>query len=167
MLGKLFGKKKSGYYLELSEDEASAVPASKPAPKAAAAAPSKAPKAKKSEPAKATTKGETPAPTAAEAPTKQPAKQAAPAVPTAVSKASAAMPQEVATPEPMSDPLELIRTALAASANQTAPDAEAAESNFAPDYLAPKPNARRRRPGPSMSPFKSMAKDMKKTTSGF
>ncbi|MEM1253633.1 MAG: hypothetical protein AAGI69_14470 [Cyanobacteria bacterium P01_H01_bin.21] len=164
MLGKLFGKKKSGYYLELSEDEASAVPASKPAPKAAKAAPSKAPEAKKSEPAKATT-SETPAPAAAAA---TPAKQAAPAVPAAVSKASAAMPQEVATPEPMSDPLELIRTALAASANQTAAaEAAAEESNFAPDYLAPKPSARRRRPGPSMSPFKSMAKDMKKTTSGF
>ncbi|MGD1952296.1 MAG: hypothetical protein ACFB14_22005 [Leptolyngbyaceae cyanobacterium] len=162
MLGKLFGKKKSGYYLELSEDEASAVPASKPAPKAAKAAPSKAPEAKKSEPAKAT-EGETPTPAAAAAP----AKQAVPAVPTAVSKAASAMPQEVATPEPMSDPLELIRTALAASANQTAAGAEAAESNFAPDYLAPKPSARRRRPGPSMSPFKSMAKDMKKTTSGF
>ena len=161
MLGKLFGKKKSGYYLELSEDEASAVPASKPAPKAEVAAPSKAPEAKKSEPAKAT-EGETPVAAAA------PAKQAAPAVPTAVSKAASAMPQEVATPEPMSDPLELIRTALAASANQTTTEAEAAaEAGFAPDYLAPKPSARRRRPGPSMSPFKSMAKDMKRTTSGF
>ena len=163
MLGKLFGKKKSGYYLELSEDEASAVPASTPAPKAETAAPSKASEAKKSEPATAP-KGEAPTPAAAAAP----AKPAAPAVPATVSKASAAMPQEVATPEPMSDPLELIRTALAASANQPAQEAEvAAESNFAPDYLAPKPSARRRRPGPSMSPFKSMAKDMKKTTSGF
>ena len=41
MLGKLFGKKKSGYYLELSEEEISAIPeaAEKPAPAPAAAAP--------------------------------------------------------------------------------------------------------------------------------
>ena len=168
MLGKLFGKKKSGYYLELSEDEASAVPSSKPASKAAS---SKASKAKGKSGPKAVAEAPTAeqqAATAEQPAATAPAKQAAPAISSTISKAAAAMPQEVATPEPMSDPLELIRTALAASANQTAAKPkETTEANFAPDYLAPKPSARRRRPGPSMSPFKSMAKDMKKTTAGF
>lgn len=157
MLGKLLGKgKKSGYYLELSEDEIAAVPepSVKPAPQAPVA---------KVEPTPATSKT-----AAATEPTATPAAPQAtvPDVAAAVSKAAAAIPQEVAVPEPMSDPLELIRTALAAAANQTSETEPKSTPTFA-EYSAPLAKARRRRPGPSMSPFKSMAKDMRKTSSGF
>lgn len=149
MLGKLFGKKKDKYYLELSEEEINAVPE-----------PAAAPEAPQVEAADAETAPPVDGKAAA------PAKKAASAAPTltpAVSKAAAAMPQEVATPAPMSDPLELIRTAIAASSAKAA--AETPEATF--DYRMPVAKASRRRPGPSMSPFKGMAKDMKRTTAGF
>ena len=159
MLGKLLGKK-SGYYLELSEDEIAAIPEPpvKPAPKAPAAK------------VDATATSETAATesaTATDAVATPAAPQATvPAVAATISKASAAIPQEVAVPEPMSDPLELIRTALAAAANQ-APETSPEPTPAFAEYSAPLAKARRRRPGPSMSPFKSMAKDMRKTNSGF
>ncbi len=153
MLGKLFGKKKGKYYLELSEEEINAVPE-----------PAEAPEANQPE---AVDKAAAPAEGSA------PAKKAsaAPAIPPtlapAVSKAANAMPQEVATPAPMADPVELIRTAIAAAPSQSASNSgeEAGESTF--DYRMPVATASRRRPGPSMSPFKGMAKDMKRTTAGF
>lgn len=166
MLGKLLGKvKKSGYYLELSEDEIAAVPepSVKPAPQAPVA---------KVEPTPATSKTAAAEPAAAEPTATEPAATPAapqatvPDVAAAVSKAAAAIPQEVAVPEPMSDPLELIRTALAAAANQASETESKSTPTFA-EYSAPLAKARRRRPGPSMSPFKSMAKDMRKTSSGF
>ncbi|MEL6130035.1 MAG: hypothetical protein AAFR24_08420 [Cyanobacteria bacterium J06627_3] len=158
MLGKLLGKgKKSGYYLELSEDEIAAIPepSVKPTPQAPVA---------KVESTPATSKTVSAEPAAAEP--AAPPQATVPAVSAAVSKAAAAIPQEVAVPEPMSDPLELIRTALAAAANQASETESKSTPTFA-EYSAPLAKARRRRPGPSMSPFKSMAKDMRKTNSGF
>lgn len=155
MLGKLFGKKKDKYYLELSEEEINAVPE-----------PAAAPEAPQVE-AAAAVASETAPPVDGKAAAPAKKVSAAPAVPTvtaAVSKAAAAMPQEVATPAPMSDPLDLIRTAIAASSAKTA-EAETSEATF--DYRMPVAKASRRRPGPSMSPFKGMAKDMKRTTAGF
>ena len=159
MLGKLLGKK-SGYYLELSEDEIAAIPEPpvKPAPKAPAA---------KVEATATSETAATESATATAAVATPAAPQATvPAVAATISKASAAIPQEVAVPEPMSDPLELIRTALAAAANQ-APETSPEPTPAFAEYSAPLAKARRRRPGPSMSPFKSMAKDMRKTNSGF
>ncbi|MEM6253010.1 MAG: hypothetical protein AAF821_08815 [Cyanobacteria bacterium P01_D01_bin.156] len=151
MLGKLLGKK-SGYYLELSEEEISAIPEP-------VASPAAAPQAASPEPESVGA-----APTAA-APT--PKTVAAPALASSISKAAAAMPQEAATPGQISDPVELIRTAIAAAPSQAATEevAESSEPEF--DYRAPIAKASRRRPGPSMSPFKTMAKDMKRTPAGF
>ena len=101
MLGKLLGKK-SGYYLELSEQEIDAIPEPLKAPVAAVA--------KAVDAAVDSAEGAAAALTEASAP----AAPAIPALDKAVSKASNAMPQEVAVPEATApDPLELIRTALA------------------------------------------------------
>ncbi|MEM1242270.1 MAG: hypothetical protein AAGI45_20770 [Cyanobacteria bacterium P01_H01_bin.26] len=150
MLGKLFGKK-SNYYLELSEEDIEAPPQ----PLAATA--------EKIVPAvnSVTATTESPAPEKAVSKNKETAETssaaAEPAVETAPSPAAA----------PLSDPLELIRTAIAASSNQSQPaPEEEAESTFSTDYLLPNVTSRRRRPGPSLSPFKSMAKDMKRSSSG-
>lgn len=159
MLGKFFGKKKSGYFLELSEDEISA--SSEASEKSALEAPQAAEKPAVAAATTATAATTAPAPAAA-------VKESVSAISDAVSKASEAMPQKAASPAPLSDPLELIRTALASSANTAEPKAEVeAESNFSTDYLVPRATARRRRPGPSLSSFRSMAKDMRRTTAGF
>lgn len=153
MLGKLLGKK-SGYYLELPEEVIAAIPEPPATPAA--------PKAK----AEASVVEASPtSETEASATTQKPA-AAVPELAATISKASAAMPQEPAVPQPMSDPLELIRTALAASANQPVSDVDS-EPQPTFDYTTPVAKARRRRPGPSMSPFKTIAKDMKKTNAGF
>jgi cytoskeletal protein RodZ len=75
------------------------------------------------------------------------AKESAPA-PAAATKAEApAADQAKATPAPKPVPVE--------------PKPEPV-GNFATDYLmAPSANMGRRRPGPSLSPFKDLAKDMK------
>ncbi len=141
MLGKLFGKKKSEFYLELSEDDVAAVPEPPPAP---AAAPVAAPKA--------VVQSEAPA--------------AQPEVEKSKKKGEKVTAPATSAPAPsISDPVELIRTALAASANQ--PSATESESVPTFDYTTPVAKASRRRPGPSMSPFKTMAKNMKRTTAGF
>ncbi|MEO0350023.1 MAG: hypothetical protein AAF282_08240 [Cyanobacteria bacterium P01_A01_bin.15] len=150
MLGKLFGKK-SNYYLELSEEDIEALP------KPLAAAAEKIVPVVNS----VTATIESPAPEKAVSKNQQTAENgsaaAQPPVETAPSPAAA----------PLSDPLELIRTALAASSNQSqsASDDEP-EPTFSTDYLLPNATSRRRRPGPSLSPFKSMAKDMKRGSSG-
>lgn len=139
MLGKLLGKK-SGYFLELSEEEIDSIPGA-PATSAsvAPAASQESPKAKA-------------APAAAKPAASKPAKQAS-------------VPAAPAPTASISDPIELIRTALASSANQPpAPEPEP-EPTF--DYTTPVAKASRRRPGPSMASFKTMAKDMRKTASGF
>lgn len=148
MLGKLLGKasKKAKYYLELTEDEIAAIrePSETPAPES--------PKAKAATTAKAASaKGKAP--------------EAKGKAPEATDKAPAAAPQEVAVPQPMVDSVEIIRSAIAAAAKQ----AESAEASSAAtfDYTTPVAKARRRRPGPSMSPFKTMVKTMKRTPSGF
>ena len=148
MLGKLFGKK-SNYYLELSEEDIEALP--KPLATAA----------EKIVPAvnSITAATESPAPEKAVSKNKDANGSAAeqPPVETAPSPATA----------PLSDPLELIRTAIAASSNQSQPASEdVAEPTFSTDYLLPNATSRRRRPGPSLSPFKTMAKDMKRSSSG-
>ena len=154
MLGKLFGEKKGGYYLELSEEEINAVPEPPAAPAAPAAPQAEAPAA-------------VPTEAGGEAAAAPPAKAAAPvqAVASSVSKAAAAMPQEAATPTPMADTQELIRAAIAAASQSAQASAENVSEPF--DYRMPVASAGRRRPGPSMSPFKGMAKDMKRTKSGF
>lgn len=151
MLGKLLGNKKSKYYLELSEDEIAAVP-EPPAKLEVAVAPAVA------------ANGDAPAAEPGEAAVAA-APLPVPALAPSVSKAAAAMPQEAAVPAAMSDPVELIQTALAAAANKPAAAPEAPKPTF--DYTAPVAKAKRRRPGPSMAPFKTIAKDMKKTTAGF
>ncbi|MEM9483688.1 MAG: hypothetical protein AAGA83_08335 [Cyanobacteria bacterium P01_F01_bin.116] len=140
MLDKLLGKK-SGYYLELSEEEIAAIPepAATPAPKKVATV-------AQSVVAKAAAAI---APKAADSTEKTAQPEAQPAVVTA----------------PMTDTVELIRTAIAAAANKPKPAAPEPAPKF--DYTTPVAKASRRRPGPSMSPFKTMAKDMRKTTAGF
>ncbi|MGD1857767.1 MAG: hypothetical protein ACFB2W_26325 [Leptolyngbyaceae cyanobacterium] len=161
MLGKLFGKKskKDGYFLELSEEELEAIP--EPIASAVSAVvPVAESKAAKDAPAKS------PEPSGDAKPAAQnaPAKSAVPTLDKSVSKAAAAMPQVAATPQATTDPLELIRTAIAESSKKSQAKAESTEPF---DYTTPVAKAGRRRPGPSMSPFKSIAKDMKKTSSGF
>lgn len=136
MLGKLLNQKPK-YYLELSEDEIAAIPEP-------AATPAPAPAA--------------PAPAAVQAePSTQPVVESQP------EQASTPAP---AAPAAISDPIELIRTAIATAGNQSAPAPEP-EPTPTFDYTTPVAKASRRRPGPSMSPFKTMAKDMSKTTAGF
>ncbi len=127
---------KKSYHLELSEDEIAAIP--EPSAPAAQAAP----------PQPAAVQSEGPADPAVES------KQGAAPAPAASAPAAS-----------MSDPVEIIRTALAAAANK--PSASESEPVPTFDYTTPVATASRRRPGPSMSPFKTMAKDMRKTTSGF
>ena len=149
MLGKILGKK-SGYYLELPEEEIDAIPE----PPATPAAPAPAPTA----PVAATAAVETA--TATETPAADSNSK------NKKTKTAAAAPQAPAVSS--RDPVDIIRAAIAASGNSSQPTEEPpAEPTFAGDYLMPNPSPRRRRPGPSMSPFKSMAKDMKKTTAGF
>ncbi len=138
MLGKLLNQK-SKYYLELSEEEIAAIP--EPAATPATAPATSAPAAVQSEPS-----------------TPQPVVESQPA------QASTSAPT---APAAISDPIELIRTAIAAAGNQSAPAPEPEPAAPTFDYTTPATKAPRRRPGPSMSPFKTMAKDMKKTTAGF
>lgn len=155
MLGKLFGKK-SGYYLELSEEEIAAIPV---APQASAA-PAPVAIAATTTPAKAAVKAP-----ATDSPAK--ATKESQAKGKKQKTAEAAAPAAPAQP-PLTDPLELIYTALATTANQSGPAPEKApEPTFSSDYLMPAASSSRRRPGPSMSPFKSMVKGMKRTRSGF
>lgn len=154
MLGKLLGKK-SGFYLELPEDEIAAIPevAATPAPQAQPAPQAvAAPQAQAESAAKPETTTAAPNATKAPAATKA-SKKEAPAAPAAV----------VTTP--ITDTQELIRTAIAAAANRPAPVEEPPTPTFT-DYV-PKPIMSRRRPGPSMSSFQTMAKEMKASKSGF
>ncbi|MBT9315993.1 hypothetical protein [Leptothoe spongobia] len=152
MLDKLLGKK-SRYYLELSEDEIAAVPKPADTPTPKSAAPKAAPVAD-AKPA---------------APKATPVAAAKPATPKAASdKASEKAVTPAVATNPIPDSQELIRTALAASVTSSQPLAEKGpEPTFSSDYLMPKASAGRRRPGPSMSPFKSMAKNMRRQSSGF
>jgi hypothetical protein len=83
-------------------------------------------------------------------------KSAKPAVPVAAATAVAAT---LAMPT-VSDSSAIIQTAL--NQSKTASVVAAAESGFATKYLAPMPRAGRRRPGPVMNTYLSMAKEMKK-----
>ncbi|MEO0866833.1 MAG: hypothetical protein AAFY17_00010 [Cyanobacteria bacterium J06642_11] len=140
MLGKLLGKK-SGYYLELSDEEIAKIPeppveSAPPAPQVQAVAGGDA-----SDPATATVSAD--------------------GTPAAASQAT------VLTTTPMTDTVELIRSAIAAAGNQTEKAAEPESTAPVFDYTTPVAKASRRRPGPSMSPFKDMVKNMKRTQSGF
>ena len=159
MLGKLLGKKKKEYFLELSEDAISAIAEPIEDLAAKVSAP-EAPESKAEPTAKENKKEGKKAETAAAKPATTKAAPAIPQLSPAISKAAAAMPQETAKPEPMADPVDVIRNAIAAAGNQSA--ANEAEETF--DYTVPATAAPRRRPGPSMSPFKSLAKDLKKTS---
>ncbi|MBE9068968.1 hypothetical protein IQ260_20190 [Leptolyngbya cf. ectocarpi LEGE 11479] len=163
MLGKLFGKKsdkKSGYFLELSEEEVAALP--KAAKEQAAAAVSET-VAAVSEAAEAVSEAvESVASDVAPTPSKKAASKKG-AASKAAPQQEAAPQKKAAPPAPTNDPVELIRTAIAASASKSAANSNST-STF--DYRAPVTPVRRRRPGPSMSPFKSMAKGIKRS-SGF
>jgi hypothetical protein len=80
---------------------------------------------------------------------KQPAKAAAP-------KAVAAAPAQPRSAE------EIIVSAIAAAGKPTDSQGNVipAAQNFATDYLMPTTNGSRRRPGPSMSPFRGMAREV-------
>lgn len=95
-----------------------------------------APKAKVTEAPAA----ESPAPAAAVAATGTPEAPAAPAAKPAVAAAPPAPAKPVAPPKPA---------------------VPAGPATFAPQYLAPKATNSRRRPGPSLSPYLSMAKQMR------
>ncbi|MEO1403097.1 MAG: hypothetical protein AAFV72_17865 [Cyanobacteria bacterium J06635_1] len=170
VIGKLFGFKKSGYYLELVEEgsEQSASPT-----QAAVATPSveatpKSAPAKKTKAKKTTTAQVAPA----ESPVVQEAAVSSPSVAeeAAVSSPSPDVSEvaqvETAAPVPqvsVTDPLELIRAALSNSGTASGGDNGAVtEGNFATDYLVLPSGSGRRRPGPSLSPFKDMAKGMRR-----
>lgn len=172
MLGKLFGKKsdkKSGYFLELSEEEIAALP--KAAKEQATEAVSSA-VAAVSDAAEAVSDAVESIVTDAESAVSEEttSKKEAKAAASKSAPQEKAAPQKQAAPQkteqaaPMTDTVELIRTAIAAAANKSEAAGSGAASTF--DYRAPVTPARRRRPGPSMSPFKSMAKSVKRS-SGF
>lgn len=127
--------KKSGYFLELDESQDS-----EPAPKPAAEQP-------KPEPAKAS---ESPKAAPAQA-TKEQAQKPEPA---ANNNASAPKPATQPSGSPLANPSGM----AVASAKVDMKSA----GNFSTEYLVnPKlSNGSRRRPGPSLSPFKDMAKQM-------
>ena len=131
----LFGIGKSSYYLELDEASGTASAPAAPAAKAAAAP-------------KAAAKAEVPAAKASK--TKPvPAGQTAPT------------PVPTATPVPTPTLVEGELPAARAMANGAKKAGK--EATFATDYLVnPRiSNGGRRRPGPSLSPFKDMAKQVK------
>lgn len=136
MVGKILGLgKKSDYFLEF--DEA----------KSAASAPTEP--AKKSEPAPVKT--EAPKAEAVE-PKKEKAAKQAKAKKAEKPKAEKAPAPVAATvaPEPVKEPAPLNSGIVPTPAGMT----------FASDYLMPKPKASRRRPGPSMTMFKDMARQV-------
>jgi len=88
---------------------------------------------------------------------KKSSKKSAPAP--AAAPVAAAAPAAPAAP----DPVDIIRAALSNSAPTAEGDTTAATpGNFATDYLLPTKPAPRRRPGPSLAKFKTMAKDYKR-----
>lgn len=149
MLSKIFGKKKSGYFLELKEEdsqqaakpEVSAKPQAEKPAEAATQAP--AVEEKPAEPAPTsskTKKSSIKSKKATKSPEKQPEKQ----------------PEQ----EPSSVPLISSFPASATSASQNG-KAEPQEVAFASKYLLT-PTLSRRRPGPSLSTYKNMARQVKK-----
>lgn len=136
----LFSKKKDGFYMEAPPVEnAPAAPAkAAAAPAKVEAAPAKADAKDKAAPAKAAAKGKAPA-------KKGEAKTAVAAV------------QKAAV---VSDPVDLINAALAASKVATE-EAAAVAGGFADKYKLPLAMPTRR-PGANMAMYKSMAKDMKR-----
>lgn len=74
-------------------------------------------------------------------------------------------PQATPPAEPLPDPVEVIRAALA---NSKAPETDASapqepDTNFATDFPLPLMQPGRRRPGPSLNPFKDMARQTRAT----
>ncbi|NJL85375.1 MAG: hypothetical protein HC886_04450 [Leptolyngbyaceae cyanobacterium SM1_1_3] len=154
VLGKVFGINKSGYFLELDEEsEAKLQPAIAQRPSAAPQ--QAAPKQPKVEPTALSAKGVEIFPAAAEVATKAALKadqtELEPAKLEKMSKESASTSQDLANLGAL--PL------AAAEAKQPSPGAE---MTFAPDYLSRSTASEgRRRPGPSLSPFKQMAKTVR------
>jgi hypothetical protein len=131
VIGKIFGKKKSEFFLEIKDDGSEAIVS--PAKEAEAPTP-------------VATAGETAsAPAASEQPV-------------------AAAPVAATPPTPPStavtDTAALIRAAVSKPASKPV-EAAAEGPTFATDYLITPANGSRRRPGPSLDAFKSMAKGMR------
>lgn len=78
----------------------------------------------------------------------------------AVAEPAIAQKTVAAAPAAPRDPEDIIRAAITAGTQQTDSSGNVinAAQNFATDFLMPQANSSRRRPGPSLSPFKSMAK---------
>lgn len=155
VIGKLFGFKKSGYYLELGEEGSE-----QSAPQAVVATPlveanSKSAPAQKTKTQKTKAKA-----TPAEASVAEAAVSSSSPDGSEVAETKPAEPVPQAS---VTDPVELIRAALSNSATSSGGSNGAVTAgNFATDYLVLPSRSGRRRPGPSLSPFKDMAKGMRR-----
>lgn len=157
VIGKLFGFKKSGYYLELSEEDIQ-----QSAPQAVAAPPSVEANSK-SAPAKKTKTQKTKATaTPTEASVSEEVATSSPSPEVKVSEVAAVQTAEPVAQVSVTDPVELIRAALSNSATTSDDNGAVPVGNFATDYLVSPSRSGRRRPGPSLSPFKDMAKGMRR-----
>ncbi|WP_346292523.1 hypothetical protein [Sphaerothrix gracilis] len=164
VLGKVFGLKKSGYFLELDEDNSGSAPqpqksAPQPQKQAASQPQSASQKQPKAEPTPLEAKGVEVFPAKAEVATEAALKseqtdEVSPEQLDKKSKQSASTSQDLA-------PAGALPVA-AAEAKGNSSHSSAPEKTFATDYLVtPEVSGGRRRPGPSLSPFKQMAKTVK------
>ncbi|WP_013321185.1 hypothetical protein [Gloeothece verrucosa] len=143
MLKKIFGGKKSDYYLELKEDASPAKPevSAEPSAQESPSAPAETP--------------------AVEEKPAEPVAKSAKSKKTSVKSKKAAAPKEKA-PETASESVPLVTSfpVSAATSSQNG-KAEPQEVAFASKYLLT-PTLGRRLPGPSLNTFKSMARQVKK-----
>jgi hypothetical protein len=151
MLKKLFGGKKSAYFLELDESQKPEPAKEKKAEEKKAQAPSKPVEVKKAEPSKAT---EAPkAETAAKNTKKTSVKDKAKTEPTQ------AKPEPKASKPTISDPEEIVRAAVFKNSSNNG-NAASQTNGFAANNVIV-PTMSRRRPGPSLNMFKNMARQAK------
>lgn len=100
------------------------------------------------------------APAKPEAATPNVAQTSTPEAPAPVVAVAAGQPEIPATaPAPAVKPVAVAPKPAPVAA--TKPAVPAGPATFAPQYLAPKPTNSRRRPGPSLSPYLTMAKQMR------
>lgn len=165
--GKLFGIGKSEYYLELEESKTDSLPeTAKSVAKATAASAGAVVDAIASdsqEPARATAGGD-PANRSAKHQSSKNGKQAQPSKDQkGGQKGQASQTEAEAKPQRPLSTEEIIAQAIARAPKSTYQDnSHVAEQTFATDYLVTPSSNQRRRPGPSLSSFKQMAKEVGK-----